>query len=390
MNRIYLDNASTSWPKPESVYRAVDQVSRNIGAAAGRGLSKDNVQSQRIVEQTRQLVADKINAPSVQNVSFAFNGTDALSTAIFGFVKPGDHVITTASEHNSVLRPLYHLQSSGTIELSIVGTQESGKIEASEIVDAIQPNTRLVTIIHASNVTGVVQPVHKIISDIRDAGWEKICVLVDAAQSLGHLEVDVQKLGCDFLAAPGHKGLLGPLGTGFLYSSDRVIDLVQPLRFGGTGTDKSVEFQPTTAPGKFESGNLNVPGLAGLKSGMEFLQSDEGIERLNKTDQSFQMLVEGLMEIPAVKMQGPATTEDRIPVLSMSIDGFDANEAAVILETTWGIQCRAGIHCAPLLHRALGTEKEGGTIRLSLGLFNTEQEVVDTLNAIGELGSSLK
>ena len=389
MDRIYLDNAATSWPKPESVYAAVDHAQRVIGAAAGRGNYKHVIDALRLVEQTRGQIARFINAPNRRNISFSFNGTDSLSTALFGLLRPGDHVVTSVVEHNSVLRPLKELESNGSLEVTFLDCDEYGRFDESDVLKAVRKNTRLVSLIHVSNVTGAVQPVENIKRLLVEAGHDKNTrFLLDAAQSLGHIPVDVQSIGCDILAAPGHKGLLGPLGTGLLFVSDDVADEIRPLRFGGTGTDGSVEVQPVKVPDKFESGNLNLPGIAGLNAGVKFLVSDEGKIAHEKWMTHSRLLLDGINSIEGLKLQGLDTMQGRIGVFSISFDGMDCREAAGLLDVNWSVQTRAGLHCAPLIHRALGSEDQGGTIRMSVGLFNTREEIETSVEALRELVSA--
>lgn len=385
MERIYLDNAATSWPKPESVYIAVEHAQRVIGAPAGRGGYQQVVEAGRLIEQTRGLVADLINARDRRNIAFTFSGTDSLSTAIFGLLKPGDHVVTSVVEHNSVLRPLKHLESVGKISVTYVGCDPTGRIAPEDVIAAIGPNTRLVSLNHVSNVTGTIQPIENVNSRIRASGHGKVVFLLDAAQSLGHLPIDVQAMGCDILAAPGHKGLLGPLGTGILYFADEVADAITPLRFGGTGTDGSIELQPTKVPDKFESGNLNVPGIAGVNAGITFLRSDNGRSADAQRQSLSKLMLDGINHIEGVTLQGLSTMDNRVGVFSISIEGLDCHDAASILDTNWSIQTRAGFHCAPLIHRTLGTEIQHGTLRLSVGLLNTQAQVEQTIEALGQL-----
>ena len=390
MDRIYLDNAATSWPKPESVYAAIDHAQRIIGAPAGRGAYQQVVDALRLVEQTRGLVAKFINAPNRRNIAFTFNGTDSLSTAIFGLLKKGDHVVTSVVEHNSVLRPLKHLETELGIEVTYVGCDATGTFSEDEVIKSIRPETRLVCLIHASNVTGSVQPIDNIKARIAETDNNKAIFLLDAAQSLGHIPIDIKQIGCDILAAPGHKGLLGPLGTGILYIADDVAAQIAPLRFGGTGTDGSVEIQPTKTPDKFESGNLNVPGIAGINAGIKFLNSEEGKAALENCHVNSQLLLDGLLSIDGVKLQGHPTLENRMGVFSISINGFDCHEASNILDSTASVQTRAGLHCAPLVHRAMKTEEQGGTIRLSVGLFNNKEQIEKTVAAVGELSKAVE
>ena len=385
MSRIYLDNAATSWPKPDSVYAAIDHAQRVLGAPAGRGAYYEANDANRIVDHARNEVAKLINAPKSRNIAFTFNGTDSLSTAILGLLKDGDHVVTTVVEHNSVLRPLNHLQGEGLIEVTCVGCDEEGFVDVNEIIASIKPNTRLLVVNHVSNVTGSIQPVDTLKERLAVLENQKIVFLLDAAQSLGHIPVDIQELGCDILASSGHKGLLGPLGTGLIYLSDRIVNSVNPLRFGGTGTEGSVEFQPEQMPDRFESGNLNVPGIAGVHAGIRFLNSTEGLELRARRHANATRLLQGIREIPGVQIHGPKEMDQRIGVFSFNISGWDCHEVASILDANWAIQTRAGRHCAPLIHRALGTEPDHGTVRLSVGLFTTLEQSDLVLESIAKL-----
>ncbi len=387
LQRIYLDNAATSWPKPESVCVAVERAIRELGAPAGRGAYREVAEVRTLIDQTRHQLAGLINATGDRrNIAFTFSCTDSLCTAIFGVLRQGDHVVTSTAEHNSVLRPLKHLEDLEKISVTRVPCRESGQIDSEEIIAAIQPQTRMVALSHVSNVTGAIQPVETIGQHCRQTG---ITFLLDAAQSLGEIEVDVQKIGCDLLAAPGHKGLLGPLGTGFLYYTNSVGERMTPFRFGGTGSDSRLEVQPAELPDKFEAGNLNVPGIAGVNSGVAFLLSDEGQKKIAAMHELHRRLLEGLQQIDGIKIHGPLEMDQRTGVFSISIQSVNCSDAAAILDSTWSIQTRAGLHCAPLLHRAVGTETAGGTLRLSPGLFNTTEQIELTLEAIAEIANQV-
>ena len=283
------------------------------------------------------------------------------------------------------MRPLNHLQGEGLIEVTCVGCDEEGFVDVNEIIASIKPNTRLLVVNHVSNVTGSIQPVDTLKERLAVLENQKIVFLLDAAQSLGHIPVDIQKLGCDILASSGHKGLLGPLGTGLIYLSDRIVNSVNPLRFGGTGTEGSVEFQPEQMPDRFESGNLNVPGIAGVHAGIRFLNSTEGLELRARRHANATRLLQGIREIPGVQIHGPKEMDQRIGVFSFNISGWDCHEVASILDANWAIQTRAGRHCAPLIHRALGTEPDHGTVRLSVGLFTTLEQADLVLESIAKL-----
>ncbi len=384
MSQIYLDNAATSWPKPESVYRAVEDTMRQVGAPSGRAVYAAAGAANDIVEKTRQSVAGLINASSKNQVVFTANATDALSTAILGLLKPGDHAITSVADHNSILRPLMHLQQTGVITLTIVDCDDTGRVSASDIEKAIDDKTRLVAITHASNVTGTIQPVAAIgdICKKRDVRF-----LVDAAQSIGHISIDVEQIGCDMLAATGHKGLLGPMGTGVLYLSESIVDHVSPLRFGGTGSQHADATQPTQMPKKFEAGSLNVPAIAGLGEGVKFVHSEVGEAMQQHSDDLMKELREGLTSINGVKIFGPVEETSRTGVISISINGFDSQTAAGILDVEFEIQIRSGFHCAPLMHKRLGTDKDG-LIRFSPGPFNTSVDIEFAVGAVAEIAGN--
>ena len=385
MSQIYLDNAATSWPKPESVYQAVEHTMRQVGVSSGRAVYDSANTANQIVNQTRTAIASLINSPSADQIVLTTSGTDSLCTAILGLLKSGDHAVTTTADHNSVLRPLMHLQQQGTIELTIVDCDEVGAVSADEIAKAINNNTRLVAVTHASNVTGVIQPVAVIgeICQKRD-----VPLLIDAAQTIGHLPIDVQALGCDMLAAPGHKGLLGPMGTGFLYLSSKIVNEITPLRFGGTGSQHVDATQPTDMPQKYESGSLNVPAIAGLGEGVKFVHSEVGEALQEHVDELIEELRSGLNGIKGVKLFGPLEKSERTGVTSISIAGYDSQTVAGILDVEFEIQVRAGFHCAPLLHKALGTDQEG-LIRFSLGPYNTSVDIEFAIGAIAEIAGSV-
>ena len=380
--RIYLDNAATSWPKPESVYVAGDLAQRELGAAYGRGTYQPAVTVARLVDQTRDLIASYIQAPHRRNIAFSYSCTDALCLAIFGLLQSGDHVVTSVIEHNSVLRPLLRLEQEQNVSVTRVGCNQAGQFDSVAVLAAIRPQTRLVALSQSSNVTGAIQELSPIGQRCRE---QNILFLVDAAQSIGHMPIDVGALGCDLLAAAGHKGLLGPLGTGFLYYSDPVGEILRPLRLGGTGSMNSNDEQPNVWPEKFEAGNLNVPGIAGLHAGLKYLHSSEGQQRSAQVAERIQQLLIGLQQITGITLQGPTRIDQRLGVFSISLADFNCHEAAAILDAEWSIQTRAGYHCAPWLHRTIGTESVGGTLRISPGLFTTASEIDITLEALQQL-----
>ena len=384
-NFVYLDNAATSWPKPESVVNAIVDYYREIGVAAVRGSSARSMDVDRMVEQCRVLLARLINADSGQIV-FCFNGTDGLNTAIGGMIRQSDHVVTTDMEHNSVLRPVTEYASQGKITLDMVNSHE-GFVDPNRIASAVKSNTRLVCVSHVSNVTGCEQEIADIVTATRDSNPDAF-VLVDAAQSAGHIPVDVQALRCDMLVSSGHKGLLGPLGTGFIFLSPRASEEIRPVRYGGTGSSSESLRQPHPLPFRLESGNPNVGGIAGLLQGVQFVKNC-GIERIaSKELQLSNNLVDSLRQIEGVSLYCTDNSA-RSAVVSFNIADQDPQSIAALLDSEFGIHLRAGLHCAPLMHKSLGTDVLGGTLRASPGWFNTEMDIERLVDAIASLASQL-
>jgi len=383
--RIYLDNAATSWPKPDSVYQAVDRYQRLLGAPAGRSGYSEAGEVARLVEQARGAVARILGASDPNSIAFAHNGTDALNTAIHGALRDGDHVVSSDAEHNSVLRPLHHLASQGRITVTYVRCDSVGKIDPDDVRHALRPATRLVALTQASNVTGVVQPLKEVGQIVRS---HDALFLVDAAQTLGHLPLQVDELQCDLLAAPGHKGLLGPLGTGLLYVRPGVEDRIESHRQGGTGTQSDREHHPPTMPAKFEAGNANVPGIVGLGAGCAYLLERRITNVHQATSQLAEQLWHLLTTVDGVRCYGPAPPDERVAVVSLNIEGYDPQEVAAALDSSYRVQVRAGLHCAARLHRSLGTFEHGGTVRLSMGPFNTATEIDTAAEAIQEIAAT--
>lgn len=381
-SRIYLDNAATSWPKPETVYQAVERYQREIGAPAGRSAYEEAMDVGRAVEDARQSVAKLIGSPDARRVIFAFNGTDALNLAIHGLLRPGDRVITTVAEHNSVLRPLRSWEDRDEIEVVRIGCDAQGFVSIDQLHDALKSKTRLVAITHASNVTGAIQDIQTIGRLARERG---AVVLVDAAQSLGHIPVNVTELPIDMLAAAGHKGLLGPLGTAVLYLREGVEKELSPLRQGGTGTRSEVDRQPADLPEKYESGNLNAPGIIGLGAGVRWLQERGIVAQRQHELELLRRLDAGLRSLPGVRVFGPDNVAQRVGVVSITATGYDPQELALVLDTAYRVQVRSGLHCAPMMHASLGTLADGGTVRFSLGAFNTVEHIDIALEALREI-----
>jgi cysteine desulfurase/selenocysteine lyase len=382
--RIYLDNAATSHPKPESVYAAVDYYNRSLGAAAGRGGYRTAVEVDAVLRTCRKRAASLLGAESPERVAFAFNATDALNMALHGLLETGDHVVTTAAEHNSVLRPLGGLVDRRGIELSVVPVDAAGRVDPAAVRDALRHNTRLVVVQHASNVTGCVQPIEDIGSDTHQAG---ALVLVDAAQTAGHLAIDLADWPVDLLACAGHKGLLGPLGTGLLYVRPGLEDQLNGLRQGGTGSFSEQDRQPETMPDRLEAGNPNAPGLFGLEAGLEWLE-ERGVETIAAAEASLvERLLAGLEPLENISLVGPGPDSPRVGVVSLVSESLEPHELATVLDESFGIQARAGLHCAPGVHRAAGTFESGGTLRLSVGPFTTDTQIDAACEAIAAVTS---
>lgn len=380
--RIYLDNASTSWPKPQTVYDAVDRYQRELGVPAGRSAYQQAAEAAKLVDSTRRQLADLLNLEHPERIIFTFNGTDSLNLALFGVLRSGDHVVTSAAEHNSVLRPLRHLEDRGVIQVTRVPCDRKGVVDPDEFQRSVRANTRLFALVHASNVTGAVQPIAEVGHIAREHG---ILYLIDAAQSLGHLPIDLRSLPCDLLASSGHKGILGPLGTGVLYLAPGVDEHVDSFRLGGTGTQSEDDRQPSVLPEKYESGNLNMPGIAGLHAAIQHV-GHQGVESIRDHDRLLtQRLLDGLSDVVGVTIHGPADADRQVAVVSISVSGYEPQEVAAVLDGACGIQVRAGLHCAPHMHQALGTAAGGGTVRLSTGPFNVESHIEKAISAIAHL-----
>jgi cysteine desulfurase family protein len=383
---IYLDNAATSWPKPERVYAAADRVFREEAGNPGRSGHALSLAAGRRVEETRLSLARLFGIARPERIAFTLNATDALNLALKGLLRPGDHVITGSMEHNSIARPLEALRERG-MEYTKTPVSPIHGADPDAVKAAIRKNTRLMAFCHVSNVTGTVNPVTEIGALCREQG---IPLLVDAAQSAGNTPIDVEQMNIGLLAFPGHKGLLGPQGTGGLYIGEDLV--LCPLREGGTGSHSGELVQPRSFPDRYESGTQNTAGIAALGEGARFLM-EEGLERVEAREARLaSRLIEGLRNIPGITLYGPPDGPRRRGVVSISLDALNPAQAALILDNTFGIAVRAGLHCAPDAHRTLGTLDRGGTIRISVGYFNTDEDIdrcVGALTAIaGKAGSA--
>lgn len=380
--RIYLDNAATTFPKPESVYSAVDDYQRRIGAAVGRGGYRESLEAQRIVDSCRYAAAQVLGAEGPDRIIFTFNGTDGLNLALRGVCRPGDHVITTEFEHNSVLRPLRWLKEHRNVEVTTIRPESNGQINADTIRANLRPTTKLLAIQHASNVTGVVQPLEDLCGLARDS---KVLMLVDAAQTAGHIPIDLSRLPVDILACPGHKGLLGPLGTGLVYIRPGVEQAIDCYRLGGTGTQSEDDRQPDAMPDHFEAGNHNAPGLAGLNAGLKYLENKTVAAVRDAEGLLAAQLIDGLRAINGVTVYGHEPQVPHVGVVSFNVAGYAPHDAATVLDDSFGVQSRAGLHCAPGVHRFLGTCDSGGTVRFSIGPFTSAQEIEQAIAAVAAM-----
>lgn len=374
---IYLDHAATSMPKPPEVGQAMVEA-LNLGNA-GRGAHGPALAGLRTAYQVRCQVAEFFHVPGgPQQVVFTAGATHALNQAIVGLLSPGDHVVTTASEHNSVLRPLYWLEQQG-VELSIVQADKQGRISYEEMERQVTPRTKAVVCTHASNVTGNVTDLKRVSRLCRQNGAQ---LVVDGAQSGGHLPLSMEEMGIDVLCLPGHKGLLGPQGIGLLCLRPGVE--LRPLLVGGSGIHSFSHTHPTALPDGLEAGTRNNPGIAGLGAGLKWLQT-QGVERLwAQTRERLRQLYEGLHAIPGVTIYGDWSTFHRAPVLAMNLDGWEASQLSDVLYEEFDIATRPGAHCAPLMHLALGTG-EAGAVRMSVGHTTTQEEVAAAVAAVAQL-----
>ncbi|MGD1915057.1 MAG: aminotransferase class V-fold PLP-dependent enzyme [Phycisphaerales bacterium] len=388
-HRLYCDNAATSFPKAPGVYEAMVRYGQDIGASPGRGSYAEAREGAAVLGECRRLIARLVNAEHPDGVVFTLNTSDALNLAIKGLVfnrlrQDPDarlHVVTPAMDHNSVLRPLNALADMlpGRFRWTCVPVDAQGLADSHDVDAAITPDTLLVALVHASNATGVIQPVREI---GRVCKSKRVPLLVDAAQSVGHLPVDMRRDGIDLLAWPGHKGLLGPLGTGGLVISPDLIDQLDPLREGGTGSRSELDTQPTDLPDKYEPGSHNTVGIAGLIPGVRYVL-DRGIEAIRAHELGLiDLFVSGIEHVRGVRLIGPTERSQRVAVFSLVFDGLAPNEAADRLEREHGVLARAGLHCAPRAHEAMGTTPLGGTVRLSFGPFTTDDDVDRALAAV--------
>lgn len=374
---IYLDNAATTMRKPEEVIEAVVQAMHSMGNA-GRGAHGASLQASRTIYDTRELLCHFFGGTDPRRIVFTSNSTESLNIAIKGLLKSGDHVITTMLEHNSVLRPLYEMEEKG-VELTIIPADKKGVIDYDDIEKAIRPNTKAVVCTHGSNLTGNVVDIEKIGKLTRG---KEILLIVDASQTAGVFPIDVEKMNIDVLCFTGHKGLMGPQGTGGMYVREGL--QIRPLKSGGSGVQTYSKAHPSEMPTALEAGTMNGHGIAGLHAAVEYIQKI-GIDQIRKREQEcMKRFYEGVVQVPGVKVYGDFEDMNRCAIVSLNIGDYDSSEVSDELLTEYGISTRPGAHCAPLMHEALGTVEQGA-VRFSFSHFTTDEEVDIAIKAIREL-----
>ncbi|MBS6405241.1 MAG: aminotransferase class V-fold PLP-dependent enzyme [Collinsella sp.] len=376
---IYLDNAATTMHKPQTVIDAVTQAMCSLGNA-GRGATSGALDAARTIHACRAKLARLLGCPRADHVCFTPNSTAALNTVICGVVRPGDHVVTTVLEHNSVLRPLNRLATEQGVTVEHAGCDANGALDYDELERLVAPGTRAVVVTHASNVTGNAVDIARVAAIAHAAG---ALVIVDASQSAGTAKIDMDAMGLDVVCFTGHKGLMGPQGTGGLAVAEGID--VAPWAMGGTGVHSFDELQPLEWPTRLEAGTLNGHGIAGLSAGLDFIEAQGGVEAIAAHERALaDRFLAGVREIAGIKLYGAFDQPTRSAIVSLNVGDIDSAEISDALMQGWGIATRPGAHCAPLMHRALGTERQG-VVRFSFGYFNTTEEVDTAIDALCDL-----
>lgn len=378
---IYLDNGATSFPKPEAVYRYMDSFYRRYGVNPGRSGYDLCIEAGDVVEETRRLLCAFLGGTDPNRLVFGYNATDALNLAIFGLLRPGDHAVTTHLEHNSSLRPLWKLQQEG-VDVDWVDFDAQGYIDPDEVVARLRPATRAVVINHGSNVIGTVQPVAAIGRACRERG---IPLVLDVSQTAGMLPLDMEELGAGVICFTGHKSLMGPMGIGGMYVHPDVE--LRQVRAGGTGVRSAQRAHLEEYPYRMEYGTPNLPGVAGLNAGVKWVQ-EQGVAALHRREMDlWRALRDGLAAIEGVTLYcaDEAPGRERISVLSFNVAGLVAGDVGTMLDVDHGIACRTGLHCAPMVHEHLGTDKLHGSVRFGVGPFNTAEHVAKAVAAVADI-----
>ena len=382
---IYLDNGATSFPKPEEVYEFMDSFYREFGVSPGRSGYDLCMETGELVEITRAMMAKFFNGKDPNRLCFSYNSTDALNLIINGMLKEGDHAVTTTIEHNSVLRPLYHQYKYNGVEVDYVPFDDKGFVDPDDFPKKFKKNTKLVVVNHASNVIGTIQPIKEIGKYCREEG---IPFAIDASQSAGKIPVDIEELNVDVVAFTGHKSLLGPTGIGGLYVREGIE--IRHTRAGGTGVRSAVKTHLFEYPYRLEYGTLNVMGVAGIHAGLKWVEK-KGLNNIHENEMKLTaMLRDGLKDIEGVILYCQDDMTNHIGIFLFNIDGLEALNTGTILDVDYNIACRTGLHCAPLVHEQLGTDKIHGAVRFGIGPFNTEEHIKTAVEAIKEIAESRK
>ena len=377
---IYLDNSATSYPKPEEVYTFMDSFYRGNGVNPGRSGFDAAIEAEEMVGGTRRLLCDLFNGDNPDHLTFSYNASDSLNMILQGMAEKGDHVVTTKLEHNSVLRPLYHLEQDGTIELTYVSFDEFGYVDPENIRKAIKKNTKMVVVNHCSNVIGTIQPIAEIGKVCKEMG---VYFIVDGSQSAGAVEVDVKAMNIDAYVFTGHKCLMGPTGIGGSYVVESLP--VKGTRYGGTGVRSAVKTHLSEFPYRLECGTLNLVGVAGLNAGVKWVK-EQGIENLHAKEMGlWERLRNGIQSIEGITTYCAQHKENKNPVLSFNVKGFEAGDVGVMLDVDYDIACRTGLHCAPLVHEVIGTTEIHGSVRFSIGPFTQQEHVDKAIEAVDEI-----
>jgi cysteine desulfurase family protein len=384
-NLIYLDNSATTFPKPEVVYDYMCNFYRTHGVNPGRSGFDKAIETEEVVFNTRKLLTQLFNGTDPNRLTFSYNASDSLNMILQGLAVKGDHVVTTNLEHNSVLRPLHHLALDGVIEVDYVPFDANGYVHADDIKKALRKNTKMVVVTHCSNVIGTVQPLAEIGKVCHDAG---VYFVVDGSQGAGAIAVDMQAMNIDVYIFTGHKCLMGPTGIGGSYVMENVP--VRYTRYGGTGVRSAVETHLEEFPYRLECGTLNLVGVAGLKAGITWVL-EQGMENLHRKEMAlWTKLFDGIRKIDNVTTYCASSEGLRNPVLSLNVNGMDSGDVGTILDVDYEIACRTGLQCAPKVHQQIGTDKIHGTVRLSVGPFNTMEHIDKAIEAITDIADMAK
>lgn len=380
---IFLDNGATSYPKPEEVYTFMDHFYRNFGVNPGRSGYDLCMETGELVEKTRDMLTKFFNGKDPNRLCFSYNSTDALNLIINGMLEEGDHAVSTTIEHNSVLRPLYHLYKYKGVEVDHIPFDRKGFVDPDDFPKKIKKNTKLVIVNHASNVIGTIQPVKEIGKYCKE---REIPFVVDVSQSAGKIPVDIEELNIDVIAFTGHKSLLGPTGIGGLYVREGIE--IRHTKAGGTGVRSAVPTHLFEYPYRLEYGTLNTLGVAGLHAGLKWIQR-KGLKSIHRQEMKLvTKLRDGLKNVEGVTLYCQDDLTDHIAIFLFNIDGLEALNTGTILDVDYNIACRTGLHCAPLTHKQLGTAKLHGAARVGIGPFNTEEHIKIAIEAVKEIAAS--